>query len=610
MTTDDSRRKDQKNPDGSASRENQLSRAAENNVENGIGAPTKIDVALKKLATSRGTADAPRGEAKISTETPKPPEPKVDLRVALKIDLGTLNDGENADDFGATLRAHLEKNPMRAAKVGEEYRRQIQLGAKPGDSKRDVKLDASGFEDYGLSCAFENDALTIFGVPKKQGDLWLAIETESRFRRIRETGDSKFSSRETTTGEATARLLTPFLINPDPWSLWKEKDPPKSAPYQKPNGVCESGDVPGDAPLKVLAASLRGRSHAHNALFRDDDFKTRLAEKPGDWSFVAVSDGAGSAKFSRKGSEIACETVVAELARLVGDNREKLEEKIRALVGQKRSENDGAGYSEDDVASLGFDKFFWVALHKACSEISEEAKRRTQEDKPAKDYALRDYSATLLCVAFKRFEKTDATPAYWAIFSYWVGDGGLAIVGADSLPDHPFDARLLGTPDGGESAGQTRFLAFDQVASEDGKTTPAEIRRRVKLTVASDFTALVLMSDGLTDPLFISEKNRDELKDAQCWQKFLTEFVPREMPLVFDKTKKSGERAKSLLNGLNFKVPGNHDDRTLVLIFPDGDFPKKASSEASPNDAEKERDNILGRFSARLGGMFSRKSKD
>ncbi|MBK6541817.1 MAG: protein phosphatase 2C domain-containing protein [Flavobacteriales bacterium] len=58
-----------------------------------------------------------------------------------------------------------------------------------------------------------------------------------------------------------------------------------------------------------MVASNRGRSHAHEGKFRDDDFKVASLNGTG-WSIVAVADGAGGSKYSRKGSFIACNAAV------------------------------------------------------------------------------------------------------------------------------------------------------------------------------------------------------------------------------------------------------------------------------------------------------------
>ena len=64
--------------------------------------------------------------------------------------------------------------------------------------------------------------------------------------------------------------------------------------------------------IEVIAASVRWRSHANVGKPRDDAFHFAFDKNSG-WNFVAVADGAGSAKYSRKGSELATQTVVKEL---------------------------------------------------------------------------------------------------------------------------------------------------------------------------------------------------------------------------------------------------------------------------------------------------------
>lgn len=99
-----------------------------------------------------------------------------------------------------------------------------------------------------------------------------------------------------------------LIATNDPRSLWLDKPIPTDIEYKKPN---ESASFVENKFCKknIIAASKRGRSHAHSALPRDDDYGIKVCEKTG-WSILVVADGAGSAKFSREGSRIACEEVV------------------------------------------------------------------------------------------------------------------------------------------------------------------------------------------------------------------------------------------------------------------------------------------------------------
>ena len=93
-----------------------------------------------------------------------------------------------------------------------------------------------------------------------------------------------------------------LIVNPDPKSLWKNLDSNKADPYWKEDNI--AGHLNFDSK-NLVVGSKRGRSHAHEGIFRDDAFEFSFHEQNG-WGIIAVADGAGSAKFSRKGSEIAC----------------------------------------------------------------------------------------------------------------------------------------------------------------------------------------------------------------------------------------------------------------------------------------------------------------
>jgi hypothetical protein len=72
-----------------------------------------------------------------------------------------------------------------------------------------------------------------------------------------------------------------------------------------------------------------------------------------------------------------------------------------------------------------------------------------------------------------------------------VGDGGMGIYRADDN-----EVNVLGTPDGGEFAGQTRFLTMPEIFADNS------FYKRIGFRIVSDFTAIILMSDGITDPKF------------------------------------------------------------------------------------------------------------
>lgn len=108
-----------------------------------------------------------------------------------------------------------------------------------------------------------------------------------------------------------------FIINQDPRKLWKnlpvDWEGMPEPKYQKEDTQIEYVKVEsqkdGTPQKDIVAASKRGRSHAQEAKPRDDHFKL-YHDDTTNWYVMAVADGAGSAKYSREGSRIACETAV------------------------------------------------------------------------------------------------------------------------------------------------------------------------------------------------------------------------------------------------------------------------------------------------------------
>jgi hypothetical protein len=150
----------------------------------------------------------------------------------------------------------------------------------------------------------------------------------------------------------------------------------------------------------------------------------------------------------------------------------------------------------------------------------------------------------------------------WFIVSYWVGDGGAAILRWNGKER----AFVLGEPDGGEFAGQTKFLTMkDEINAE-------AIRKRLRFSFCETFGAMIFVTDGITDPFFPSES---AVGDEKRWLEFYEQKLRngcKEEPNaagcqeLFDKTKTPQEKSQSLLNWLDFWSKGNHDDRTILIV--------------------------------------------
>lgn len=316
----------------------------------------------------------------------------------------------------------------------------------------------------------------------------------------------------------------PLIVIADPRSLWKVLEPPADAPYPKAHS-----DAQQLAGAQLLAASRRGRSHEHAGSFRDDDFF--LAHDAQDlvsgWNVLLVADGAGSAQCSREGARLAVQCA-----------GQYLHQNLTATHGTARQLNDLlAAWDADPETSCRsmtplFENLFAEAARLALDAIETLAQ--------ANQRVARDFATTLLAACVKQSGNQT-----W-VASFWIGDGAIAAYGPRG------QVKLMGTPDGGEYAGQTRFLDRACLAAGANSPVPA-FASRIGVACLTDLSALFLMTDGVSDPRFETDKG---LHDAAKWDALWNDLTP---------VLATPAPEQSLLEWLHFFTPGHHDDRTLAL---------------------------------------------
>ncbi len=286
-------------------------------------------------------------------------------------------------------------------------------------------------------------------------------------------------------------------------------------PYSKPH--MDKRYLAGPAG-RIVAASRRGRSHEHAGSFRDDDLFISQDSDHG-WNVVIVADGAGSAKFSREGARVAVSEAGHYLAEvLAGD----FGAEMTAALSQW---NTDAERTQGQV----FEGFYF-RFHEAGKRALQAIERAAQDRKAL----VKDYATTLLAAAIKRQE--DAT----FLATFWTGDGAIAAYGPRGK------VRLMGTPDGGEFAGQTRFLDHATLSDQG-------FAKRTGIGYYEDLLAIMLMTDGVSDPRFETDNG---LSDPLRWDRLWEELGP-----LLEKD----EPDQALVDWLGFFSPGNHDDRTIAL---------------------------------------------
>lgn len=317
-----------------------------------------------------------------------------------------------------------------------------------------------------------------------------------------------------------------LAVIPDPRSLWIPEPSKFYDPFWKEDYDCvllSSGD------LCCVAASKRGRSHAQEGLFRDDDFRLWNGG-PGGWSISVVADGAGSAKLSRRGSEIAVRTITEKLPRLLDKH---LTEQIDDLVDDWLNKGEAA------------DQRIRTQLYLSLTTAAFEAAKSVGQEASKLEKSASEYSTTLVLSAARKCSHG------WFIAGFSIGDGGAAVFDLPSRIVVP-----LTQPDSGEFAGETRFLHSSEFeAGYEG------LSERIFFDVRDDLTAIVTMTDGVTDPKFPTDA---AFRDPEVWLKFWDEDLRTKVDLDRDNPNLDQE----LLNWLDFWSPGDHDDRTIAIMLP------------------------------------------
>ncbi len=397
--------------------------------------------------------------------------------------------------------------------VGKEYSTTIRL---PEDIIEDYWLD--GLEACGLQGNSEkHNVCTITGVPTTAGSFEIVLRY--KYRGCVDDKDilqRKFS----------------IAINPDPRTLWKDIPTPQDIDYYQPDRdhAYVKVEARDNKPQKdIVAASQRGRSHAHEGNPRDDHFRVEYIEDSG-WYIMAVADGAGSAKYSRKGSWLACDTSVGH-CKAFFSNKKNLQDFEEYITTYHEETNDE------------YRKLLGDSIHQLIGNAAFLSYKAIDEEAKEKGVPIKNYATTLLLSVCKKFDFG------WFIASFWVGDGAMCIYDKERQY-----FKLLGTPDEGEFAGQTRFLTMPEIFRD-----ATSFYGRLKFTIERDFTALMLMTDGVSDPMFETDAN---LNKIEKWNA-LWENIDKEVDLKDDNV----ESQYQLMKWLDFWSQGNHDDRTIAILY-------------------------------------------
>ncbi|WP_316839902.1 PP2C family serine/threonine-protein phosphatase [Pedobacter gandavensis] len=357
--------------------------------------------------------------------------------------------------------------------------------------------------ETGLFYAPEQKA--IMGTPTSSGD----YKIELRYQ-LNESADQTYLKE------------IAIVINPDPKSLWKNLECDEHDIYYKPDIALNSGTF---SDKHFVVASKRGRSHANIGGFREDHYVLESFEETG-WNLIALADGAGSAKYSRKGSALACESIGNYF-------REVLTTEITKEIVELRN---SAVLTPSELI-LDIMKSGVAKVH---SDLAKFALENHSE--------LKDFHTTLIFVLLKKIGTG------YLILSFGVGDCPMAVVNKAQT-----QVTLLNNLDVGAYGGGTRFITMPEIFSS------GDFEARFTFRFQDDFSFMFLMTDGIFDPKFETEA---ALTRIENWQKFINDLNGQnESKSRVDFSIPNPELSDQLSQWMDFWSQGNHDDRTLAIFY-------------------------------------------
>lgn len=402
----------------------------------------------------------------------------------------------------------------------------VQLPNGTVNKKYDVKLDFInlGWNDViyseienleGSGLIYNEEEKSLSGIPLLGGDLKIKF----LFRVEGEAEDSILNEK-----------IINIIINHNSRSLWKDIGSDKNDPYWKEDIVAVSSHF---LDKNIVIASKRGRSHANVGSFRDDDFAFKKINDTG-WSIICVADGAGGYPLTRQGSKLACAAIIKYFED--NFNEENLREFDETILNHRNKTD------EDSSKKIS------ILVYKNLSKAAYFAHKEIEEFATNNQKLLKDFHTTLIFTLVKKYDFG------YAILTFGVGDCPIGLINKDMT-----EIKLMNWLDVGEFGGGTRFITMPEIFQSD------KFSSRFGFKLVDDFSYLMLMTDGIYDPKFVVEAN---LEKIDKWNEFLEDLQGKnEDNTKVDFNKENADIANQLSTWMDFWNPGNHDDRTLAIIY-------------------------------------------
>lgn len=291
---------------------------------------------------------------------------------------------------------------------------------------------------------------------------------------------------ETVTPEklAPVKALSNEKVTGHTAALWKYLPIPANEPEPTPEYINGVVKFPGS---RIIGARVRGKKHKHEGTNCDDWYEVANFEQI---TFIAVSDGAGSKKFSRIGAKESCKASISYLVKAI--------EKLFADKPEMRTNLALELSDKRCMEACGL--FAGVVQHSVIKAFEAvEAAYYSRSVDPAyaatlgRSLQFKDLSGTLLIavlIPVSEFSKE------YLVITCQIGDGMIALLNTEGEFNNSL--KLMGIPDIGDFSGETDFLTSAQMKSLE------TLQNRTKISRCTIDTVFV-MSDGVADDYFPNE---------------------------------------------------------------------------------------------------------
>jgi len=265
-------------------------------------------------------------------------------------------------------------------------------------------------------------------------------------------------------------------------SLWKYVPVPENEP--EPHNEYDMRSIEFKNGM-VLGARVRGKKHKHEGTNCDDWFELDVVD---DCVLMAVSDGAGSKKYSRIGARESCKAAIQflkdELIRIKAEPGDVINNVALPFSDPKFMDSCSKLAS---IVQRGI-----LASFEAVEKAFESRKNDEKFYKPLnRELSFKDFSGTMLLSVLIPVEIENRKE--YLFITCQIGDGMIAAINTDASYDKAL--KLLGEPDGGTFAGETDFLTSSKMNQVETLMKRTKIGR-------SPISCFMMMSDGVADDYY------------------------------------------------------------------------------------------------------------